>query len=293
MSTDAGRAYFKQIKALVNQLDPGRFVTFADNDISYGADPKKEAANDADFIMMNQYYGAWNGPEDGLVTMLEHAGKSFPDKMFIISEFGTPGIFRENTVEADKLRVHILHHQLDLFEKYDWIAGAIFWCYQDYKSHRNLWPGFKQGYVDHGVVDEYRQRRPSFFEWQERTEPVTLRAKWNYTRWYQTGGFQATVSRKPLTELPSYPLKNYNLAWEYRDGEGKLLQNGKFALTDLESEQTLKADWPTDPKLHHATLHLVLTNPRGETEAERTLRFLYPVADGQEIDEMTLPDVKH
>src|SRR5262249_16838468 len=34
MSTDEGRGYFKQIKALVNQLDPSRFVTFADNDIS-------------------------------------------------------------------------------------------------------------------------------------------------------------------------------------------------------------------------------------------------------------------
>ena len=126
MSTDEGRAYFKQVKALVNHLDATRFVTFADNDISYGADPKKEAANDADFIMMNQYYGAWNGPEDGLVKMLEHAGSSFPDKMFIISEFGTPGIFGANTAEADKLRVHILRHQLDLFAKYDWIAGAIF-----------------------------------------------------------------------------------------------------------------------------------------------------------------------
>ncbi|GAC1633799.1 MAG: hypothetical protein NVS9B14_09050 [Candidatus Acidiferrum sp.] len=292
MSTEGGRAYFKQIKAWVNKLDPSRYITFADNDISYGADPKKEAANDADFIMMNQYYGAWNGPEDGLVKMLEHAGSSFPDKMFIISEFGTPGIFGTDTKDADKLRVHILHSQLDLFQKYDWIAGAIFWCYQDYKSHRNLWPGMKQGYVDHGVVDEYRQRRPSFFEWQKRTEPVELHAKWIYNNWYQTGGFQVTVSRKAITQLPSYPLKNYNLAWEYRDGEGILLQHGNFPLADLDSEQTLKADWPGDPKLRHATLRLTLTNPRGETEAERTLRFLFPVADGQEMNEMTLPDLK-
>lgn len=292
MSTEGGRAYFKEIKAWVNKLDPSRFVTFADNDISYGADPKKEAANDADFIMMNQYYGAWNGPEEGLVKMLEHAGSSFPDKMFIISEFGTPGIFGTDTKDADKLRVHILHAQLDLFQKYDWIAGAIFWCYQDYKSHRNLWPGRKQGYVDHGVVDENRQRRPSFFEWEQRTEPVTLHAKWKYINWYQTGGFEVAIARKPLTELPSYPLKHYSLKWEYRDGEGILLQNGNFDLADLDSEQTLKADWPGDPKLHHGSLHLTLTNPRGETEAERTLRFLYPVADGQEINEMSLPDVK-
>ena len=292
MSTDEGRAYFKQIKALVNQLDPTRFVTFADNDISYGADPKKEAANDADFIMMNQYYGAWNGPEDGLVKMLEHAGSSFPDKMFIISEFGTPGVFATNTVEADKLRVHILHRQLDLFAKYDWIAGAIFWCYQDYKSHRNLWPGHSEGYVDHGVVDEYRQRRPSFFAWEKRTAPATLDAKWKYVGWYRTGGFEVSTARKALSELPSYPLKDYKLHWEYRDGEGILLHQGDFPLVGMDEMQTLHAEWPADPKIHHASLHLLLTNPRGETQAEQTLLYLFPVASGQDIPEMTLPGVK-
>ncbi len=292
MSTDEGRAYFKQIKAMVNQLDSTRFVTFADNDISYGADPKKEAANDADFIMMNQYYGAWNGPEDGLVKMLEHAGSSFPDKMFIISEFGTPGVFATNTVEADKLRVHIIHAQLDLFQKYDWIAGAIFWCYQDYKSHRNLFPGYKSGYVDHGVVDEYRQRRPSFYEWSKRTSPAVLEAKWKYLGWYQTGGFEVRTGRKQLDQLPSYALKDYKLHWEYRDGEGNLRQQGDFALADMNEMQTLRADWPADPAIHHATLHLVLTNPRGETQAEKTLPYLFPVASGQDIHDMTLPAVK-
>jgi beta-galactosidase/beta-glucuronidase len=292
MSTDEGRAYFKQVKALVTELDPSRFVTFADNDISYGADPKKEAANDADFIMMNQYYGAWNGPEEGLVKMLEHAGSSFPDKMFIISEFGTPGIFGTNTVEADKLRVHILQHQLDLFAKYDWIAGAIFWCYQDYKSHRNLWPGHLVGYVDHGVVDEYRQRRPSFFAWEKRNSPAVLNAKWKYVGWYQTGGFEVTTGRRPVSELPSYPLKGYKIHWEYRDGEGKLLHQGDFALPDMEQPETLHAEWTTDPSVHHATLQLTLLNPRGESEAAKTLNYLFPVASGQDIKDMTLPGAK-
>jgi len=42
MSTEGGRAYFREMKAWVNKLDPSRFVTFADNDISYGADPTKK-----------------------------------------------------------------------------------------------------------------------------------------------------------------------------------------------------------------------------------------------------------
>lgn len=292
MSTPGGRLYFKELKALVNRIDPSRFVSFADNDISYGADPTKEAANDADFIMMNQYYGAWNGPEAGLIPMLDRAGGQFPDKMFIISEFGTPGVFATDTVEADKLRVHTLEYQLDVFQKYDWIAGAIFWCYQDYKSHRNLWPGSTSGYVDHGVVDENRQRRPSFWAWEKRTSPATLKVKWKYGNWYEVGGFEVVAARQPLSQLPSYPLKDYKLHWELRDAEHKLLREGDFALADMEHGQALSAEWKGDPNLHHLSLHLILTSARGEVETEELLDYLYPTTGGQDIKDMSLPGVK-
>jgi beta-galactosidase/beta-glucuronidase len=292
MSTPGGRLYFHELKALVNKLDPSRFVSFADNDISYGADPAQEAAHDADFIMMNQYYGAWNGPEDGLIPMLDRAGQQFPDKMYIISEFGTPGVFATNSIESDKLRTHTLQYQLDIFQKYDWIAGAIFWCYQDYKSHRNLWPGYSSGYVDHGVVDENRQRRPSFFAWEQRTSPAVLTAKWKYGKWYEVGGFEVIASRKSLSELPSYPLKDYKLRWELRDPEFKLLHDGDFALADMEHQQTLHAEWQGDPSQHHLSLQLILSNPRGEVVARESLKYLYPTAGGQEIQDMTLPGAK-
>ena len=35
---------------------------------------------------------------------------------------------------ADPTRVSILREQMPLLAKRDWIAGAILWCYQDYKS---------------------------------------------------------------------------------------------------------------------------------------------------------------
>jgi len=292
MSTPGGRAYFHALKEWVNQLDPGRFVTFADNDIAYGADPAKEAANDADFIMMNEYYGAWNGPEEGLIPMLDRAGRQYPEKMFIISEFGTPGVFATDSAEADKLRVHTLEHQLDAFQNYDWIAGAIFWCYQDYKSHRNLFPGYSAGYVDHGVVDENRQRRPSFFAWQKRTTPATLKAQWMFGKWYETVGFEVRIGRRGLGELPSYPLRGYNLRWELRDGANRLLHDGSFPLADLEHEQKLEAHWAADTSLERLTLLLVLTNPRGETEALREVHYLYPTSSGQEIQDMKIPGVK-
>jgi beta-glucuronidase len=292
MSTPGGRAYFHTIKEWVNQLDPGRFVTFADNDIAYGADPAKEAANDADFIMMNEYYGAWNGPEEGLIPMLDRAGRQYPEKMFIVSEFGTPGVFATDSVEADKLRVHTLEHQLNAFQKYDWIAGAIFWCYQDYKSHRNLFPGYSAGYVDHGVVDENRQRRPSFYAWQHRTAPAALKAQWKYGKWYEAVGFEVNIGRHNLEELPSYPLRGYNLRWELRDGTNRLLHEGNFPLADLDHEQKLEGNWTADSSQLRLTLRLFLTNPRGETESEEQVHYLFPTSSGQEIQDMKLPNLQ-
>jgi len=292
MSTPGGRAYFHTIKEWVNQLDPGRFVTFADNDIAYDADPAKEAANDADFIMMNEYYGAWNGPEEGLIPMLDRAGRQYPDKMFIVSEFGTPGVFATDSVEADKLRVHTLEHQLDAFQKYDWIAGAIFWCYQDYKSHRNLFPGYSAGYVDHGVVDENRQRRPSFYAWQHRTAPAALKAQWKYGKWYEAAGFEVTIGRHNLEELPSYPLRGFNLRWELRDGTNRLLHEGNFPLADLDHEQKLEGNWTADSSQLRLTLRLFLTNPRGDTESEEQVHYLFPTSSGQEIQDMKLPNLQ-
>ena len=64
-------------------------------------------------------------------------------------------------------RVSIIREQLPLLAKRDWIAGAILWCYQDYKSRRYFWPGQEKGYLEHGIVDENRQRKPSYFAWVE------------------------------------------------------------------------------------------------------------------------------
>ena len=59
----------------------------------------------------------------------------------IISEFGFPGIFAKNAAEAERERVAIFRGQLPLLAKRDWIAGAILWCHQNYKSRRCYWPG--------------------------------------------------------------------------------------------------------------------------------------------------------
>jgi beta-glucuronidase len=93
-TTKGGRAYIDLIRDRIHQLDPGRFVTYADNDLALGPDPKQEAANDVDFIMMNAYFGTWSGSEDDLAPRLQQVGRDYPTKMVIVSEFAIPGSSR-------------------------------------------------------------------------------------------------------------------------------------------------------------------------------------------------------
>ena len=173
-STPGGRAYVKAMVEHVRALDPDRLVSYADDGLPGVTEAAQNANQYTDFIMMNEYFGSWTGPASGLSPALERVGTMFPDKTVIVSEFGLAGPFAPDTEQADRLRVGIMESQLAEFEKHDFIAGALFWCYQDYKSHRNLWPGLTSDWVEMGIVDENRQRLPSYFAWKERNRPARL-----------------------------------------------------------------------------------------------------------------------
>jgi beta-glucuronidase len=211
--TPGGIAYFRAMRDFIRQLDPERFVSYADDNLYKVQRPQDSAANDADFVMMNQYFGSWHGPASALPATLDKVDHLFPDKMVIISEFGLPGIFGKDAEHADKMRVKIIQEQMPELARRDWIAGAIFWCYQDYKSRRNQRPGLEEGYVDHGLVDEYRQRRPSYYVWKEMNAPATLQGFWEQSSDGVPTTFTARVQGNTKDRLPSYPLHDYRASY--------------------------------------------------------------------------------
>ena len=181
--------------------------------------------------MMNQYFGSWHGPASALVTSLDKVDRLFPTKMVIISEMGFAGIFAKNPAEADRARVQIMREQFPELARRDWIAGAILWCYQDYKSPRNLWPGLTEGFVDHGVVDENRQRRPSYAVWKELNASASITAQWvGASGGKAPGGFSATVVPRSERDLPYYALRDYQLTWKILDEKGKRLAGAEQQL---------------------------------------------------------------
>jgi beta-glucuronidase len=221
---------------------------------------------------MNQYFGSWHGPESELPESLDRVGRMFSNKMVIISEFGLAGIFAKSPEDADPMRVEIIRKQMPELARRDWIAGAILWCYQDYKSRRTLRPGWDGGFVEHGLVDEYRQRKPSYYVWKEHNAPAAIEARWETSASAPTQ-FTVTVTPNKVADLPYYPLHNYRIGWEVSDGSGKLIKRGEQTFADLEGTQVISGQIQpgTDTKL--LKLHVMLLRPENTAAAEKSIEW--------------------
>jgi beta-glucuronidase len=265
-----GIKFFRAMRDYIKSLDPERPVTLADDNLPKLNAAAESAANDADFLMMNQYFGAWHGPREALDPALDKVNRLFPDKMVIISEFGFPGIFAKNPQEADVARVSIIREQLPLLAKRDWIAGAILWCYQDYKSRRYFWPGQEQGYLEHGIVDENRQRKPSYFAWAQMNAPAHIDARWTAGTGNEPKGFAFTLKPNDPTELPNYALNDYRVTWQLVDAENKAFAEGG-ALVNPPGPLSVERDVPARTSKGAFKLVIKLLRPDGSLAMERAV----------------------
>jgi hypothetical protein len=271
--TPGGIAYFRAMKDFIQRADPGRFVSFADDSFPKLERAEQSAASDADFLMMNQYFGTWHGPASALEPALDKVERLFPGKMVIVSEFGYPGFYAKDPLLADPNRIRTLTEQMPILARRDWIAGVIQWCYQDYKSPRNLWPGQAEGYVDHGVVDENRQRKPSYAVWEQLTAPVKLDVRWVGAAGATPAGFNVSITPNSPRDLPYRPLSDYGLSWTLRDEKGNSLTQGQRHFDQLTGAVTFDEPLSTDSARAFRRLVVTLVTPSGSAAATRTLEW--------------------
>jgi beta-galactosidase/beta-glucuronidase len=233
--TDAGRAFTGKMIAYVKTLDPTRPVGFASHRL--GREPASDATSLADFVMMNQYFGTWHGPKDVLASVLDRIHALWPDKVVIISEYGfephwnaywgppssslDPSryyLISERTPsdskEADLQRQAVIAEQMKLFRSKPYVAAAVFWTYQDYRT--------PSGFVM-GVVDAQRNRRGSWSLLRSAYAPLTIRPV--VLTPPSAGRGVATVSlqtRGPLgSDMPAYVLRGYSLRWAVTSPDGQ------------------------------------------------------------------------
>lgn len=185
-------------------LDPRRLRTYASH--SLYKNPGADVSRLMDFVSFNEYYESWmGGTPAGLRQNVEEIRAAFPGKPIVISEYGYCACTADRP-EGDARRIQVLHEHTAIFRDFPEVAGLIFFCYNDYRTHvgdRGL--GVLKQRV-HGVVDVLGNRKPSFAALREESSPIEhLEAKGTPAK--------LQVTLRTRADLPSWPLEGYRLRW--------------------------------------------------------------------------------
>ncbi len=195
-------AFAKRMYEEAKKLDPRRLVTYASNSLQNS--PEKDVSGLMDYIMWNEYYESWyEGTPESLARNLDDSHRAFPDKAIVISEYGYCAC-TEDRPEGDAKRAEVLRNHDKVFRERDYVAGMIFFDYNDYRTHiGDRGTGVMKQRV-HGVVDVYGTKKASWEILRNEASPVeSMRVSGNPTA--------LAIELKTRSLVPSYPLRGYEI----------------------------------------------------------------------------------
>jgi beta-glucuronidase len=194
--------FARNMLAEAKRLDPTRPCTYASNSLQ--TTPAKDVSAFMDYVSWNQYYGSWNkGTSADMENNLVEILAAIPGKPVVISEYGYCACTPDRP-EGDELRIKVLREQDAVLRRHDRVAGLIFFCYNDYRTHiGDRGQGALKQRV-HGVVDVYGYRKPSYEVLCDEASPVeTLTAT--------LAGNELKVAGRTRATIPGYTLRGYTL----------------------------------------------------------------------------------
>ena len=217
--------YFaKRMLEEAKNLDPGRLCSYASN--SLVETPQRDVAALMDFIETNEYYGTWApGTAEDAGRHLDRLHIAFPDKPIVVSEYGYCACTPDRP-EDDQKRMEILATHQNAIRSRDFVAGAIFFCYNDYRTHagdRGL-GSYRQRV--HGVVNIFGTRKPSFELLRRESSPVE-----SVSLNPQSSRFEVRI--KTRHDFPIYTLRGYKIRAVFF-GQGNIpVEHQELALPHL------------------------------------------------------------
>ena len=203
--------FAKRLLEEAKKLDPTRLCSYASN--SLGDTPQQDVAALMDFVELNEYFGSWvPGTTEVLSQSLDELHRQLPDKAIVISEYGYCACVADRP-EGDEHRFEILRSHTNTIRLKDYIAGTIFFCYNDYRTHGGYRGVGALKHNPHGVVDVYGKPKNSYPLLRQESSPVEFLSVENHLNTFE-------LKLKAKRTLPSYTLRGYKLrAVFYGDGE--------------------------------------------------------------------------
>jgi beta-glucuronidase len=194
--------FAKRLLEEAKRLDPRRLCSYASN--SLDSTPQRDVAGLMDFVEANEYYGTWApGTAADAARYLDEIHAAFPGKPVVVSEYGYCACTPDRP-EGDEPRMEILRSHDSVIRSKDFVGGAIFFCYNDYRTHvGDHGIGSLQQRV-HGVVDLFGAQKPSYERLRNESSPIE-----SVTVEHRQNKFQ--ISIRTRSNLPMYSLRGYKL----------------------------------------------------------------------------------
>lgn len=242
--------FAKRMLEEAKRLDPGRLCSYASN--SLGSTPQRDVAGLMDFIETNEYYGTWApGTAEDAARNLEESHAAFPGKPVVISEYGYCACTPDRP-EGDQQRMEIMRSHDIAFRSKEFVGGAIFFCYNDYRTHvgdRGVGP-LRQRV--HGVVDIYGTHKPSYELLRHESSPIELLILER-----QANKFRVLI--KTRADLPMYSLLGYKLRGLFF-GQGNIpVERQELALPEILPGKQVKVElsFTTTEVLNHLQIDVL------------------------------------
>ena len=225
--------FAKHMLEEAKRLDPNRLCSYASNSLS--ETPKRDAAGLMDFIETNEYYGSWApGSPEVVAKHLDDLHAAFPGKPVVISEYGYCAC-TEDRPEGDEHRIEILRSHDAAIRSKDFVAGAIFFCYNDYRTHvgyRGV--GALQQNV-HGVVDLCGAQKASYEVLRRESSPVESLTLENHLNTFK-------LRLRTRADVPAYTLRGYKLRGTFY-GEGDIpIERHEVELPEIAAGSETRVD---------------------------------------------------
>ena len=187
-------------------IDSSRLVTYVSNNLQLSIAGKKPPLPDAtanfDMMMFNEYYSTWYGQTiEAVSPELDRISSEYPMKPITISEWG---ICEPAHKGGDERRSHEMIQQHAIYSSKDYIAGAIYFCLNDYRTH--MGEDFTYSYPQrvHGVCDIRLNPKQSYDTLKFISSPIMVDSVLIDT-------INVNIFLTGKTGLPSYVVRNYTL----------------------------------------------------------------------------------
>ena len=218
------------------QMDPTRLVFYVSNRINNHKKDNPGMADDAgytlsDVILFNEYYSTWYGQSVAAVpAALDRIHSDYPDKALVLSEWG---ICEPPHLGGDPRRVQEMQKQIVIYGQKPYVAGAIYFSLNDYRTFIGPEFGIESKRV-HGTVDVRMNKKPSYDVLKKISSPLEASE-------ISTFGDKKQLMLTAKTGIPSYILRNYTVKYGTQEYLIKELKPGESLTLQFDADSNASA----------------------------------------------------